>query len=297
MSSAIRAISIFVFTLLTGSSGIAQQDAQILYTDAVEAYSKQDYQQAVKHASDAIRIRPDNQWAFHVRSLSYLSLRDFDRALADASEAIRLDDKNARLVTARAWVHYHKHDWPKMLDDANEAVRLDSNDPFYLEARAIAFAGLKKFDKALDDIKSALRRDAHYGRAYALRAYIHAYQMMYKEAVADYDLAIKYDANDVGTLIRYARLLATCPKDQIRDGNKAVELAKRACEITKEKQPGPLSALAAGYAECGRFDEAIQFEQRAQEICRDETALEVIRINLQTFKEHRPVRANTWYDP
>ena len=56
-----------------------------------------------------------------------------------------------------------------------------------------------------------------------------------------------------GVLNNLAWVLATSPDDNLRDGKRAIELAKQACEVTEYKQAHILSTLAAGYAEIGRL--------------------------------------------
>ncbi|MBM4046350.1 MAG: tetratricopeptide repeat protein, partial [Planctomycetes bacterium] len=60
-----------------------------------------------------------------------------------------------------------------------------------------------------------------------------------------------------------ARLLASCPVDALRNGAEALRLAQRVCAAGGEAQASPLDALAAAYAELGRFDEAVATARRA----------------------------------
>ena len=48
-------------------------------------------------------------------------------------------------------------------------------------------------------------------------------------------------------------MLATSPDAKLRNGRRAIELATRACELTKYKAAYILSTLAAAYAETGDF--------------------------------------------
>jgi len=277
--------------LVRAQTGNSPYDACLL------AYVNRDYKQAVVHATEAIRIQPGDSWAFHARSLSLLALGDLDNALADATSAIKKAPPHARLFVGRAWVYYYQHHWKEMLEDANAALDLDSKSPYYLTTRAIALCGLKRFVPALEDIKKAVLLDGTYSRAFALRAYVHAYHLRYKEAVSDYELAIKHDKDNTYAMSRFARLLATCPEGEIRDGLKSLELAKRSCEMTHWEEWGCLSALAAAYAELGMFEKAIEFEEKAQKICSNKTALEIGRSNLNGFREGRAIRENPWGSP
>lgn len=63
-----------------------------------------------------------------------------------------------------------------------------------------------------------------------------------------------------------AWVLATYPDSSIRDGAKAVELARKALELSEGNSATLLRTLAAAYAESGRFSEAIETAQGAQRL-------------------------------
>jgi hypothetical protein len=49
----------------------------------------------------------------------------------------------------------------------------------------------------------------------------------------------------------------------VRDGKKAVECARRACDLMRWKNPYPIDALAAACAEAGDFAGAVHWEKVA----------------------------------
>jgi arylsulfatase A-like enzyme/Flp pilus assembly protein TadD len=57
--------------------------------------------------------------------------------------------------------------------------------------------------------------------------------------------------------------LATSPLDSLRDGQRALRLARAAVEETAGRHPGYLDSLACAYAELGRFDQAVAAQERA----------------------------------
>ena len=55
---------------------------------------------------------------------------------------------------------------------------------------------------------------------------------------------------------------ATYKDEKFRNGEEAVRLAEKLCKITQYNQPLALDALAAAYAETGRFDAAVLTAQK-----------------------------------
>jgi tetratricopeptide (TPR) repeat protein len=87
----------------------------------------------------------------------------------------------------------------------------------------------------------------------------------HEEAIADYETVLKIDPNGDGPLNNLAWVLATSPMDSLRDGERAIELATKACEVTDYNAPHILSTLAAGYAEAGNWEEAVKRSTEAVE--------------------------------
>jgi Flp pilus assembly protein TadD len=114
-----------------------------------------------------------------------------------------------------------------------------------------------------------------------------------EQAIANYQAAIKLKPNNVAFLNNLAWLLATCPEARLRDGQEAVELAERACQLTDYKQPSLIGTLAAAYAEAGRFDEAVVMSEKARDLAQalGQRALELRNQELlQLFQAHQAYR-------
>lgn len=90
-----------------------------------------------------------------------------------------------------------------------------------------------------------------------------------------------------------AWVMATTSNPKFLNGPKAVELARLASRKTSYRQPEPLDALAAAYAEAGNFPEAVSTAERAIELARaggrPDLARE-IQQRLALYRQGRPYR-------
>ena len=128
--------------------------------------------------------------------------------------------------------------------------------------RGNAYSMRHKLDLALADynavLNSVANKDAkQLGEVYYNRGV--AYQLNGKPelAIPDYRHAIAIDAMIHGVHNKLAWLLATNPKDSVRNGTEAVAVALVACEQTGNANAAYLDTLAAAYAEAGDFPHAL----------------------------------------
>jgi serine/threonine-protein kinase len=78
----------------------------------------------------------------------------------------------------------------------------------------------------------------------------------------------------------------------VRNGERARDCATRACELTEWAIPGFLDTLAAACAECGEFDDAVRWQEKAIDLLDDdETRRADYRSRLERYRAGRPVRA------
>jgi Flp pilus assembly protein TadD len=89
-----------------------------------------------------------------------------------------------------------------------------------------------------------------------------------REAVAEYCQVLMFKPDQPEALNNVAWLLATSADATVRNGAEAVRLAEHACRLSGNAQPPELGALAAAYAEAGRFPEAVETAQKAVDAAR-----------------------------
>ena len=111
----------------------------------------------------------------------------------------------------------------------------------------------------------------------------------FQDAMSHYDDALRHGPKNVMVMNNLAWLLATCPVAELRDGQRALQLAGRLAEM---KGPGSftlLDTLAAAHAEAGQFDEAVRWQEKAVELAPDDQR-DVLRGRLELYKQGKPFR-------
>ena len=104
---------------------------------------------------------------------------------------------------------------------------------------------------------------------------------------------IRTKPDDAALLNDTAWMLATNPNASVRNGTEAVELARRAVQLTDSKEPLMLATLAAAYAEAGRFPEAVEAAQQAQRIASQQklpALADLLQSRIRLFQAKSPFR-------
>jgi tetratricopeptide (TPR) repeat protein len=113
------------------------------------------------------------------------------------------------------------------------------------------------------------------------------------EAVAHWKESLKINPDDMNAQAHLAWVLATSRDASLRDGAKAVELAKEVLQHAGHADVIVLRTLAAAYAESGRFSEAIETAQQALQlaIAQDNSALIWdLQLNIANYQRNLPLR-------
>lgn len=169
-------------------------------------------------------------------------------------------------------------------------------DPALFDARNNLGSALLKagrVEEAIRHYEEALRTSPGSARAHHNLATALMEKGRIAEAVAHYSKVVEIDPKHVNAHVLLAWLLATSANAAIRDGTRAVELARRANHLTGESQPVMLRTLAAAFAEAGRFEDALQSAQRALDIVvaqGNERLAGSLRREIGLYKTGRPMR-------
>jgi tetratricopeptide (TPR) repeat protein len=86
------------------------------------------------------------------------------------------------------------------------------------------------------------------------------------EAITHFEMALEIAPHSISALNNLAWVLSTSADASLRNGARAIELAEKADQLNRGKNPTVIRTLAAAYAENGRFTDAIETAHRAVQL-------------------------------
>ncbi|MCA9167250.1 MAG: tetratricopeptide repeat protein [Planctomycetales bacterium] len=283
------------------------------------------YDEAIEHLDKITENDPNALVAFELRARIAEERGDLDAAIDNLNQAIRINPRYLNGILSRARLRLAQEQMDLAQSDINRALQLQPGLPQAILLRSLVYAAQNRFGEAIGDLQQLLRRSENenaagvadiklqMGTYYeldqrprkaietyteiltatpdfqpALRRRGDAYLSVGKhaEAIQDYEAAMKLTPDDPGILNNLAWVLATSPRDEVRDGKRAIEIAQKACDLTEFKLPHMISTLAAAYAETGNFDEAIKWSEKAVS---DDTE-EQLSKELESYREKKAWR-------
>jgi len=139
---------------------------------------------------------------------------------------------------------------------------------------------LSRHEEAIGDFNRALALDPRLASAYLYRGLCRLARSEYEPALHDYTAALDLDQDDATAHNDLAWLYATAGDAKFRDPVKALEHARKAAQISKEKNAEILDTLARALFVNGKIQEAEETEKKALNLDSDN---KTFKDNLSTY--------------
>jgi len=98
----------------------------------IKYFDEKNFDGAIADITEAIRLEPDNCFAYYTRGLVYRGKNEFDAAIADFTKAIQLEPKDCHLYFYRGLTYACKNNKAMAISDLEMAVKID---PMYADYR------------------------------------------------------------------------------------------------------------------------------------------------------------------
>jgi tetratricopeptide (TPR) repeat protein len=183
---------------------------------------------ALEAFAEYVHGRPDDVRGYVGRGAAREALGDLEGADADYSTAVGLQPEGDGHVR-RAHVRHRQGRLDEALADLSQYIGFHPDDPAGYLNRSVVYRQRGALAEALQDLNAAHRAAP----------------------------------KDPWVCNNLAWMLATCSEETVRDGPRAVALAREACQATEWKHPFCMGTLAAALAETGAFEEAVRWQSRA----------------------------------
>lgn len=220
----------------------------------------------------ALAVTTDNAMAHNNLGHLLLQRGEWDRAISHFELALNIRSQNAatHYNLGRALMENNlanalarKGRLSEAVSHYDESVRLrpDYGDPYFNLGSVLFQQG--RIDDAIAQWHKALAAQPNDAGFHTALGNAFLKKGLQKDAIAEYEHAARISRQDSMARNNLAWLLATSSDASIRDGNRAIELAKQAVQLSGGKDANYLRTLAAAYAEAGRFAEAAESARRA----------------------------------
>lgn len=133
----------------------------------------------------------------------------------------------------------------------------------------------QRYDAALAQWAEALKLQPNDVHTHTFVALTFDRQKKFADAARHYEIAVRFDPRAPFPRAQLAWMLATSPDQAIRDGKRAIDLARPLIDMSGGESPRALDILAAAYAEAGDFDNAVRTAEAALQLAQGNTAATV----------------------
>jgi tetratricopeptide (TPR) repeat protein len=252
------------------------------------------YDEAIAHYKTALQSQP-RAIIWNNLGQSLVATGKLGEAINAFQNALKLNPSFGRAHHNLALALVRSGRQQECLIHFGDAARLEPRDASVHNNYAIMLARAGRTDEAIQEFQMALRLNPLFVEAHCNIASLLLENGRTKDATAHYVAALQTKADYLPAMVSLAWIYATASGEVgTQHAAEAVRLAEQACQISGCKQSGLLDALAAAYANAGRFEEAVKTGEKAFSIARaagENNFADSIRARIDLYKKGSPFRA------
>ena len=250
-------------------------------------------EEAIGHYEQALQLKPDSADAYDNLGLALAQASRAQEAIGYFEQATRLDPDDADAYNNLAVALIQLGKTAEAVDRWSEALRLRPDDVELQCNLANALLTLGKVPEAIQHWQQALALNPNFAPAHNSLGLALERSGRISEAIAQFEQAIRLQPDHPEPQNNLAWLLATLAPADGGDPARALSLAEQVCEITNHRVGPYLDTLAAAYATVGRFKDAIDTAEQADQLARSAgqtQAAQEIEHRLELYRSGRAYR-------
>jgi tetratricopeptide (TPR) repeat protein len=233
-------------------------------------FEKGQLDDAIAHYRTTLQMRPNFWDADYNLGTALLGKGQVDEAIFYCDKAVRMqpNDPDAQVALANALLQKRQIDDAIVHYEKAVAIRPD----YFLARYGLGHSLLEKgkLDAAIEHSRAALLIQPNNADCHTVLAIALDEKGQSAEAVKHYEKALEISPQSVSALNNLAWLLATNSNASLRNGARAIQLARQANQLSGGTNALVLRTLAAAYAEAGQFGKAIESARTAMQLRRSQ---------------------------
>ena len=201
--------------------------------------------------------------SFFVMLVSLMSVGVISISSVYADDEFAEKYKSYQQYITSGSVALQKKDYPVAITNYSKAIEISPFEINNYYNRGIAYFKTGKEKQAEEDFGRVIIMDPRMSSVYVYRGLCREKFGKYNDALNDYTKALELKPNDAAIYNNIAYLYVSANDESFRDKTKALEHAKKAAELSNEKNTEILDTLARVYFINGQIKEAIDAESKA----------------------------------
>ncbi|HEX4666364.1 MAG TPA: tetratricopeptide repeat protein [Chthoniobacterales bacterium] len=244
----------------------------------------------------ALRIQPNDSDAAYSLGNALLEESRLDEAISSFRQALASDPKNIEAHYNLGIALSRKGEFERAIAEFESTIQLQPQHAAAHNNLALVLLKKGEVKRAIEEERKALRIEPNNVELHNNLAVGLLRDGQLAAAVTEWRETVRLHPDKTGVAVTLAWILSTAPERSIRDGARALDLAQRAAQASGGRNLMIIRVLAAAYAENGRYREAIQAAQEAEqsaEASGQAAIANLLRGDLDLYRLGIPLRDPT----
>jgi tetratricopeptide (TPR) repeat protein len=246
---------------------------------------------SIAQYQEVLEFNPQNLQANYELGAFFLDRGDLIRAGTFLDKTLQLKPNHADALLCESDLKARLGDLPAAESDLRKLVALfPTNSDLRINLGGVLWQQGKHAD-AVAEYTQAVRLRPESAMGHYNLGIAYAAQRKLPEATREFEEAVRLGPDYPEALTELAWLLATNPKSDQRDGNRALRLAQRGLDLGSQKSLRAWAALDVAYAETSQFSQAIAAAEKARDLAiatGQTNAASLIEGRLALYRRQQP---------